>query len=73
MQERKLIHTKKIVFLCTSNEHVETEIENQIPVMVTEKKNEVLRCKANKAQAGLILKTKKITKLLTLYTNMPDM
>lgn len=36
-------------------------------------KNEVLRCKANKAQAGLILKTKKITKLLTLYTNMPDM
>lgn len=41
--------------------------------MVTEKKNEVLRCKANKAQAGLILKTKKITKLLTLYTNMPDM
>lgn len=27
--------------------------------MVTEKKNEVLRCKANKAQAGLILKTKK--------------
>lgn len=67
MQERKLIHSKKIVFLYTSNEHVETEIENEIPVMVTEKKMKY------KAQAGLILKTKKITKLLTLYTNMPDM
>ena len=37
------------------------------------KKNEVLRCDTNKAHTGLILKTKKkITKLLTLYTHMPD-
>lgn len=46
---------------------METEIENKIPITFTEKKNEVLRCKANKACAGLILKTKKTTKLLTLH------
>ena len=53
MQERKLIHTKKIVFIYTSNEHVETEIENQIPVMVTEKIKKYLDVKLTKHMQDL--------------------
>ena len=52
-QFTRQIHRNQFVFLYTSNEHINTEINNIMPFTITQK-NEILRCKSNKTFTRLV-------------------